>query len=104
MDLKGAAVAVLVSILWGANSVVIKLGLEDAPPLRQAWMRLISGFNFVVNLALLRDYRPSALSAFFLTQPIFGVVAAALVAGDPLTPELVVACAAVAVGIGLASR
>jgi len=104
MDLKGAAVAVLVSILWGANSVVIKLGLEDAPPLRLAWMRLISGFNFVVNLALLRDYRPSALSAFFLTQPIFGVVAAALVAGDPLTPELVVACAAVAVGIGLASR
>jgi len=65
---------------------------------------LISGFNFVVNLALLRDYRPSALSAFFLTQPIFGVVAAALVAGDPLTPQLVVACAAVAVGIGLASR
>jgi drug/metabolite transporter (DMT)-like permease len=65
---------------------------------------LISGFNFVVNLALLRDYRPSALSAFFLTQPIFGVVAAALVAGDPLTPELVVACVAVAVGIGLASR
>lgn len=65
---------------------------------------LISGFNFVVNLALLRDYRPSALSAFFLTQPIFGVVAAALVAGDPLTAELLVACAAVAVGIGLTAR
>jgi drug/metabolite transporter (DMT)-like permease len=65
---------------------------------------LISGFNFVVNLALLREYRPSALSAFFLTQPIFGVVAAALVAGDPLTPELLVACAAVAVGIGLTAR
>jgi len=65
---------------------------------------LISGFNFVVNLALLRDYRPSALSAFFLTQPIFGVVAAALVAGDPLTVELLLACAAVAVGIGLTSR
>lgn len=65
---------------------------------------LISGFNFVVNLALLRDYRPSALSAVFLTQPIFGVVAAALVAGDPLTPELLLACVAVAVGIGLTSR
>jgi len=65
---------------------------------------LISGFNFVVNLALLRRYRPSALSAFFLTQPIFGVIAAALVAGDPLTPDLLIACAAVAVGIGLTSR
>ena len=65
---------------------------------------LISGFNFVVNLALLRDYRPSALSAFFLTQPIFGVVAAALVAGDPLTPVLVLACLTVAAGIGLTYR
>ena len=65
---------------------------------------LISGFNFVVNLALLRDYRPSALSAFFLIQPIFGVVAAALVAGDPLTPALVLACVAVAAGIGLTYR
>jgi len=65
---------------------------------------LISGFNFVVNLALLRRYRPSALSAFFLTQPIFGVIAAALVAGDPLTADLLVACAAVAVGIGLTTR
>ena len=65
---------------------------------------LISGFNFVVNLALLRRYRPSALSAFFLTQPIFGVIAAALVAGDPLTADLVIACVAVAVGIGLTSR
>jgi len=65
---------------------------------------LISGFNFVVNLALLRRYRPSALSAFFLTQPIFGVIAAALVAGDPLTADLLMACAAVAVGIGLTTR
>jgi drug/metabolite transporter (DMT)-like permease len=65
---------------------------------------LISGFNFVVNLALLRDYRPSALSAFFLTQPIIGVVAAALVAGDPLTPVLVLACVTVAAGIGLTYR
>src|SRR5215470_4868462 len=255
MDLKGAAMAVLISILWGANTVVIKMGLEEAPPLRLAWMRfvvggvviclwawatgrlagfrvqpaewrplvllgllfsvqmtatnvgtwltsaahasvllnlyavhtvvlahflipgdrlslrklvgvlvaysgivllgarqiahgsptllgdvivtaagalfvvvsalvepaptrwswrlaasvgyqgvLISGFNFVVNLALLRRYRPSALSAFFLTQPIFGVIAAALVAGDPLTADLLIACAAVAVGIGLTSR
>jgi len=61
----------------------------------------ISGFNFAVNLWLLRDYRPSALAAWFLTQPLFGVIAAALVTGDPITVELVVASVAVAVGIGL---
>jgi drug/metabolite transporter (DMT)-like permease len=43
MDLTGAAAAVLISVLWGANSVVIKLGLEDAPPLRLAWMRFVVG-------------------------------------------------------------
>lgn len=65
---------------------------------------VVAGFNFVVNLWLLKRYRPSALAAFFLTQPLFGVVAAALMVGDPLTADLIVASAAVAVGIGLTSR
>jgi len=65
---------------------------------------VVAGFNFVVNLWLLTRYRPSTLATFFLTQPIFGVVAAALFAGDPLTVELLLASAAVAVGVGLASR
>jgi drug/metabolite transporter (DMT)-like permease len=65
---------------------------------------LIAGFNFMVNLWLLRRYRPSALAAFFLTQPIFGVIAAALVAGDRLTGDLLLASVAVAVGIGLTRR
>jgi len=65
---------------------------------------VIAGFNFVVNLWLLRRYLPSALAAIFLTQPIFGVMAAAVMTGDPLTPELLVASLAVAVGIGLTIR
>lgn len=65
---------------------------------------LVAGFCFVVNLWLLKRYRPSGLAAFFLTQPIFGVVAAALVTGDPLTPALLTACAAVVLGIALTSR
>jgi drug/metabolite transporter (DMT)-like permease len=65
---------------------------------------VVAGFNFVVNLWLLKRYRPSTLATFFLSQPIFGVVTAALLAGDPLTVELLVASAAVAVGVGLASR
>jgi drug/metabolite transporter (DMT)-like permease len=62
---------------------------------------LIAGFCFVVNLWLLERYRPSALAALFLTQPIFGVLVAAVVAGDPLSPALLVACLAVALGIAL---
>lgn len=58
----------------------------------------------MINLWLLQRYRPSALAALFLTQPIFGVFVAALVAGDPLSVRLLVACLAVAAGIGLSSR
>jgi drug/metabolite transporter (DMT)-like permease len=65
---------------------------------------LIAGFCFVINLWLLQRYRPSALAALFLTQPIFGVFGAAFVAGDPLSVQLLVACLAVAAGIGLSTR
>jgi len=40
----------------------------------------------------------------FLTPPIFGVIAAWLFMGDPLTSDLLLASGAVAIGIGLASR
>ncbi len=65
---------------------------------------VVAGFNFIVNLWLLKRHRPSALSPFFLTQPLFGVVTAALLTGDRLTVELLIASIAVAAGIGLTSR
>lgn len=65
---------------------------------------VLAGFNFIVNLWLLKRYRPSALSPFFFTQPIFGVLAAALVTGERLTPDVLLASLAVAIGIGLSAR
>jgi drug/metabolite transporter (DMT)-like permease len=65
---------------------------------------VLAGFNFVVNLWLLQRYRPSGLAAFYLTQPVFGLIAASLMAGDRLTVELIVASVAVTVGIWLTGR
>jgi drug/metabolite transporter (DMT)-like permease len=65
---------------------------------------VLAGFNFVINLWLLQRYRPSGLAAFYLTQPVFGVIAATLMAGDRLTPELIAASVAVTVGIALTGR
>ena len=65
---------------------------------------VIAGFNFIVNMWLLQRYRPSTLVPFFLTQPLFGVVAAAVLTGDPLTWQLLIACVAVAIGMGLTTR
>jgi drug/metabolite transporter (DMT)-like permease len=65
---------------------------------------IVAGFNFVANMRLLQVYRPSALAACSLTTPIFGVLASAAVAGDPLTPTLALSTLMVAAGIGLTTR
>ena len=41
LDLKGAALALLLSALWGANPVAIKLGLPDVAPLQMALLRFV---------------------------------------------------------------
>ncbi len=43
LDLRGAALALLLSALWGGNPVAIKIGLLDAPPFRLGWMRFLLG-------------------------------------------------------------
>ena len=65
---------------------------------------VVAGFNFVVNLELLRRYRASALAVCALSTPIFGVLISALVYGDPLSPLLLVSTVMVAVGIALTTR
>jgi drug/metabolite transporter (DMT)-like permease len=65
---------------------------------------VVAGFNFVVNMYLLKIYRPSALAATSLTTPLFGVLLSAAVAGDRLTSTLLLSSLMVGAGIGLASR
>ena len=42
-DKKGVALAFFLSILWSGNPISIKVGLDDAPPLRLGWMRFLLG-------------------------------------------------------------
>jgi drug/metabolite transporter (DMT)-like permease len=39
LDVKGAILALVLAVLWGANPVAIKLGLADVAPLRMAFFR-----------------------------------------------------------------
>jgi drug/metabolite transporter (DMT)-like permease len=103
----------LAQIVVGAACFSVYSGLFEGAPTRWTARLLaivvfqgvvLAGFNFVINLWLLQRYRPSALAAFYLTQPVLGVIAATLMAGDRLTPELIVASAAVTAGIALTGR
>ncbi|MCI0547704.1 MAG: DMT family transporter [Candidatus Rokubacteria bacterium] len=53
LDARGAFLALLLAALWGANPVVIKLGLDAAPPLRLAWMRFVIGGLVILLYAVL---------------------------------------------------
>ncbi|OGL14847.1 MAG: hypothetical protein A3K12_04465 [Candidatus Rokubacteria bacterium RIFCSPLOWO2_12_FULL_71_19] len=64
---------------------------------------IVAGFNFVVHAWLLQLYRPSALAAWALTAPIWGVLLSAAFASDPLTPTLLLSSLMVAAGIGIAT-
>ena len=64
MDFTGAALALLLSALWGANPVAIKLGLADTPPLRLALMRFVlSTIVILVYAMLTRRYDVLAIRA-----------------------------------------
>jgi drug/metabolite transporter (DMT)-like permease len=65
---------------------------------------VVAGFNFVVNSYLLQVYRASALATCALATPLFGVLIAAAVAGDQLSPALLLSSLMVTAGIALATR
>lgn len=64
---------------------------------------IIAGFNFIANMSLLKRYRPSALAAFSLTTPLFGVLATATILGEPIGWTLGVSALLVAGGIAVAT-
>jgi drug/metabolite transporter (DMT)-like permease len=98
----GSACFFLVSLWWEAGvptrytqSLALSLLYQGC---------VVAGFNFVVDMYLLKIYRPSALAAAALTTPLFGVLFSAAIAGDRLTPALLLSSVMVAAGIGLTSR
>jgi len=62
---------------------------------------VVAGILFLVNTWMLQIYRPSVLAAPALTTPIFGLLIARVVIGDPLTPTLLLSGLLVALGIGI---
>ncbi|HSB42921.1 MAG TPA: DMT family transporter [Methylomirabilota bacterium] len=65
---------------------------------------VVAGFNFIVNSYLYKVYLASAIATCSLTTPLFGVLVAAAVTGDQLSPVLLLSSIMVAAGIGLSVR
>jgi drug/metabolite transporter (DMT)-like permease len=65
---------------------------------------VITFFSYLVWFWLVRHYPATRISAFTLLTPLFGLLAGVLLLGDALTLRLLVALAAVCVGIALVNR
>lgn len=60
--------------------------------------------SYLVWFWLLRHYPATRISAFTLLTPMFGLLAGVLLLGEPVTARLLVALAAVSLGIALVNR
>lgn len=85
----------------------------ESIPLDWSW-RLLGLFGFqavIVSFAsyllwfwLIRHYPATKLSSFTLSTPLFGLIAGALLLGEPITPRLMLALAGLAAGIVMVNR
>ena len=90
----GAAGLFLVSLLWDVDrptrwttGLLLSILYQGA---------LIGGFNFVLNAKLLQIYQPSAMATVALSTPIWGVLIAALIGHEGVSPEILLASIMVA--------
>lgn len=67
-------------------------------------MVIVSFASYLLWFWLMRHYPATRLASFTLLTPVFGLLMGAMLLGEPITARLVVALAAVAVGIVLVNR
>ena len=94
------AASLLLGEAWPAWS-----SLGPRPWLLMGFQTVVVTFaSFLLWFWLVRHYPATRVTAFTLLTPLFGLLAGVLLLGEPLTLRLLVACAAVVVGIALVNR
>jgi drug/metabolite transporter (DMT)-like permease len=102
-QLAVSGIALTVAARVGGESLAAMPSLNSLLPL--AFQTVIVTFaSYLVWFWLVRHYPATRLASFTLLTPIFGLLAGALLLHEPLTPRLLVALAAVALGIALVNR
>ncbi len=65
---------------------------------------IIAGLCFIIWTMLLRRHAAGTLAMFAFTVPFFGILASALVFGEPVTPRIILAALLVTGGLALVGR
>ncbi len=67
-------------------------------------MVVVSFASYLLWFWLVRHYAATRLAAFTLLTPVFGLLLGAVLLGEPITPRLLTALVAVAIGIVMVNR
>ena len=67
-------------------------------------MIVVSFASYLLWFWLVRHYQATKLASFTLLTPVFGLLLGAWLLGEPVTPRLLIALAAVAIGIVMVNR
>lgn len=102
-QLAGSGVALLAASAAVGEPLPTRLG-GGAAALLAFQMVVVCFASYLLWFWLMRHYPATRISAFTLLTPILGLLAGVLLLGEPLTPRLVLAAAAVAAGIALVNR
>ena len=65
---------------------------------------VVAGFCFIGSLWLLKRYFPSQVSVISLAQPLFSIIAAWIILGEPLSSTLWLSAVLVILGAWLVQR
>ena len=65
---------------------------------------IVAGFNFIVNIWLLKNYKPSQVTVIHLSQPIFGILIGFIVLGENIGPFVLLGAVLVILGSGLVRK
>ena len=65
---------------------------------------IVAGFNFIVNIWLLKNYKPSQVTVIHLSQPIFGILIGFVVLGENIGPLVLLGAVLVILGSGLVRK
>lgn len=90
----------LAGSLWLENASLHALDLPAVLGLLYQGL-VVAGLCFAIQAMLLERHSASQISVFSFSTPLFGVVVAMLLRGDPLSPWLVASAVGVAFGIWL---
>ena len=86
---KVIALVLLLALLWGGNSVSIKIGLQGVPPFALATMRFLLGFAAITLWSLYRRVRlrmqPGELLPLIFVSAIFTLQISTLNLGTQIT-------------------